>query len=117
MDKLLKLEELLLLALAIYLFSLLGFAWWWFPLLLLAPDLSMAGYLAGPAAGAWTYNLFHHRALAVAAYLAGALAGLAPLMLAGTVLLGHISMDRMLGYGLKYTDDFKNTHLGRIGAR
>jgi hypothetical protein len=30
-------------------------------------------------------------------------------------LLGHSSFDRVLGYGLKYDDDFKHTHLGWIG--
>jgi hypothetical protein len=37
------------------------------------------------------------------------------LMLAGTILLGHSSLDRVFGYGLKYPDAFQNTHLGRIG--
>jgi hypothetical protein len=27
----------------------------------------------------------------------------------------HIGMDRALGYGLKYRDSFKHTHLGMIG--
>lgn len=116
MDKLIRLEELFILGLSVYLFSLLDYAWWWYPLLLLAPDVSMAGYLGGPAYGAVFYNLFHHRALAVAAYLAGSLLGIGLLTLAGVILLGHISMDRMLGYGLKHTDDFRRTHLGWIGA-
>ena len=35
-------------------------------------------------------------------------------MLAGIILFGHSSFDRILGYGLKYTDSFKNTHLGSL---
>jgi hypothetical protein len=27
----------------------------------------------------------------------------------------HIGIDRMLGYGLKYAEGFRFTHLGRIG--
>lgn len=46
-------------ALSIYWFSLTNFAWWWFPLLILAPDIGMLGYAAGPKAGAWTYNFKH----------------------------------------------------------
>ena len=40
-----------------------GWAWWVWILLLLAPDLSMAGYLAGPRIGAQVYNLIHLYAL------------------------------------------------------
>jgi hypothetical protein len=47
---LLKLEELLLAALSVWLFSLAGLAWW-FPALFLAPDLSIVGYAAGPRVG------------------------------------------------------------------
>ena len=36
------------------------------------------------------------------------------LMLVGIILFGHSCMDRMLGFGLKYPDSFKNTHLGAI---
>ena len=31
------------------------------------------------------------------------------------VLLGHVGMDRALGYGLKRPTGFGDTHLGRIG--
>jgi len=115
MKNLIKLEELALFLLAIYLFTLLDFAWWWFPLLLLAPDLSMLGYLAGPAAGAWTYNVVHHKAVAIVVYVAGAWLAAPVLQLAGVIMLGHSSLDRVFGYGLKYADAFSHTHLGRIG--
>lgn len=115
MKNLLRLEELGLALLAIYLFSLLDFAWWWFAVLLFAPDLSMIGYVAGPRVGAWTYNLVHHKGIAVILYLAGTLVGVAGLQLAGLVMLAHSSLDRVLGYGLKYPDAFTNTHLGKIG--
>ena len=36
-------------------------------------------------------------------------------MLGGLILFGHSSMDRILGYGLKYPDSFEHTHLGMIG--
>ena len=39
------------------------------------------------------------------------------LMFAGTILLGHSSLDRVFGYGLKYPDSFKATHLGMIGRK
>lgn len=115
MKNLLKLEEFLLFALALFLFSKLDYGWGWYALLFFSPDLSMVGYLVNPRFGAWTYNLIHHKGLAVAFYILGDLLAISWLMFAATILLGHSSLDRVLGYGLKYPDSFQNTHLGRIG--
>ncbi len=115
MKNLLKLEELATLAFALFLFSQLDYGWGWFALLFLAPDLSMVGYLANPRLGAWTYNGVHHKGVALALYLLGHILAIPALMFAGTILLGHSSFDRILGYGLKHEDAFQNTHLGRIG--
>lgn len=115
MQNLLRIEELALAALAVFLFRGLGYAWWWMAVLILAPDVSMIGYAAGPRVGAFVYNLVHHKATAVAAYIAGYFAEIPALQLAGVVLLAHSSADRVLGYGLKYSDSFKHTHLGTIG--
>ena len=117
MKNLLRVEELALAVLALFLFRGLGYAWWWMAVLFLVPDASMAGYAAGPKVGAFTYNIVHHKATAVAAYIAGYFAKVPALQLAGAVLLAHSSADRVLGYGLKLTDSFKHTHLGTIGRR
>jgi hypothetical protein len=115
MKRLIMLEELLLAALSFYLFLALDYAWWWFFLLLLTPDLGMLGYLLGPKVGAWTYNITHHKGVAVALFLLGGTLGVQWLQLVGLIVLGHSSLDRVFGYGLKYTDAFQHTHLGRIG--
>jgi hypothetical protein len=115
MKYLVKLEELALFGLALSLFSQLDYGWGAYALLFLAPDLSMIGYLVNPRLGAWTYNLFHHKGLAVAIYILGFVFSVPWLMFAGTLLLGHSSLDRVFGYGLKYEDTFQNTHLGRVG--
>jgi hypothetical protein len=115
MKNLLKLEELLLLGLSVFLFKGLDYAWWWYVLLFLTPDLSMIGYLLNPRFGSWTYNLVHHKGIAVALYVLGSLLKIPILQFAGTLLLGHSSFDRVFGYGLKYSDSFHNTHLGIIG--
>ncbi|MGM0559280.1 MAG: DUF4260 domain-containing protein [Myxococcota bacterium] len=114
MKKLIGLEELAIFAACIVAFTTLDFAWWWFPALLLVPDVAMAGYLFGPRAGAVAYNIAHHRALALAVGVVGVLLAAPGLQLAGVVMFAHISMDRMLGYGLKTTRGFKHTHLGPI---
>jgi hypothetical protein len=115
MKTLLKLEELAQLLLAVVVFAHLPFAWWVLPATFLLPDLSMLGYLAGPRVGAISYNIAHHKALAIAVGVAGWALGLPVLLLAGTILLFHSAFDRLLGYGLKYATGFQDTHLGRVG--
>jgi hypothetical protein len=116
MKSIIKLEEAGMLLLSIFLFyTQLHYSGWVFWALFLLPDISMAGYVFGSRAGAVTYNLIHHKAIAVLLYIAGLWSSSEALQLAGLVLFGHSSFDRMLGYGLKYPDHFSNTHLGRIG--
>lgn len=115
MKKLLVLEELFLVLLAVFLFRNFGYDWWWFAIFFFAPDISMVGYLAGARLGAITYNTFHHKALAIGVYLAGVLLASSFLQFAGLILLAHSSFDRIFGYGLKYPDSFQHTHLGMIG--
>ncbi len=116
MKNLLKLENLGEFLLGIFVFSYLDFSWWYFPALLLLPDLSMIGYLMGPSFGAVVYNFFHHKALGILIGITGFYMADQTLMLAGVILFAHAAMDRIFGYGLKYPDDFKHTHLGKIGA-
>ena len=115
MKNLIRFEEFLMLAFALLLFSGLDYSWWLFALLFFAPDLSMLGYLINPRLGAWTYNLIHHKGLAVTLYALGYLLTVPWLMFAGTLLFAHSSFDRIFGYGLKHEDSFQHTHLGMIG--
>ncbi len=114
MKKVLQLEELGMFLLSIYLFSRLPFAWWWYPALILVPDVSMVGYAFGNKAGAISYNVVHHKALAIAVYIAGIQFQSEWLQLTGLILFGHSSMDRLMGYGLKTFKGFKSTHLGEL---
>tara|TARA_R110001592_G_scaffold62669_12_gene191693 strand:+ start:3091 stop:3450 length:360 start_codon:yes stop_codon:yes gene_type:complete len=115
MKNVLKLEEVALMGLGIFMFGLLGYQWWWLPVLILTPDISMLGYLLGSKIGALSYNIVHHRAVAIALYFIGAYFMLPIVELIGTILFIHIAMDRIFGYGLKYDKGFKFTHLGEIG--
>ena len=114
MKSILKLEELLQFALGIYLFSTLSYAWWWFLVLILLPDIGMLGYLVNTKTGALTYNVFHHKGLAILIFLAGVYFEIEVMQLIGTILFSHAALDRVFGYGLKYADNFKNTHLGHL---
>ncbi len=114
MKNLIKLEEAAMFGLSIYLFSLLGLPWWWFPLLILVPDIGMIGYVVNSKVGAITYNLTHHRLVAIVVLLVGFYHGSVWVEMAGIVLFGHAAMDRVFGYGLKFSDSFHHTHLGWI---
>lgn len=115
MNTLLKLEEFATFVLGIYLFSLLGFDWWIMAVLFFTPDLGMLGYLFGKKTGGITYNIFHHKGVAVGLYLLGVFQNEPWVQLIGTVIYAHAAFDRMFNYGLKYQKGFKYTHLGRIG--
>tara|TARA_Y100001963_G_C6551528_1_gene340062 strand:- start:219 stop:563 length:345 start_codon:yes stop_codon:yes gene_type:complete len=114
MKSVLKLEELLQFALGIYLFSTLSYTWWWFLVLILLPDICMLDYLVNTKTGALTYNVFHHKGLAILFFLAGIYFEIEVMQLIGIILFSHAALDRIFGYGLKYADNFKNTHLGHL---
>jgi hypothetical protein len=117
MNNVIRLEEFCMFAFSIFLFSQLHFPWWWFPVLILVPDISMIGYALNNRTGAICYDIVHHKGIALAVYLMGFYLHLEGLQLAGVILFGHSSMDRMMGYGLKYFEGFSFTHLGTIGKK
>jgi hypothetical protein len=111
---LLRLEGFVLLAVSVALFFHLGGALGRFLLLLLVPDVTMAGYAFNVRLGAVVYNAGHTLALPLA--LGGAALftnhpEYVPFVLIWTA---HIGMDRMLGYGLKYPTYFADTHIQRL---
>ena len=133
---LLRLEGLALFAASIAgYFALGGSAGWFFGLFFL-PDVGLLPYLTShrikersevtvgrhllPFAGvgthvigAFTYNLTHTTALALALGALGFALGSSPAMLGALIWLAHIGFDRALGYGLKHPDSFKDTHIQR----
>jgi hypothetical protein len=113
----LRLEGLAALVAGIVIYLRLGADLIWLVPALLAVDISVAGYLRGPRVGALTYNLFHNWATGLVVLGAGLAASLPIVALVGSVLIAHVGMDRAVGYGLKLTTGFVDTHLGRIGKR
>lgn len=77
----------------------------------------MLGYLKGPHAGAISYNVVHNWATAGLVLALGVALAVPGVVLAGLILVAHVGMDRLMGYGLKYPTSFQDTHLGRIGKR
>ena len=118
-DVLLRTEALVVLCASLAAYSaLLGGSWWLFAALILAPDLSLLGYAIPnqKALAAAIYNAVHSYVL--------------PLLLAllawrrrshldadlATIWIAHIAFDRLLGFGLKYRNAFKPTHIQRAGV-
>ena len=114
MKILVKLEELAQVLFSIYLFSLLSFTWWVYPVFFFAPDLSMIGMLLNKRIGTLIYNIIHHKGLALVAYILGGLLGVPLLSLIGVLLFGHSSFDRVLGFGLLDTDSSGYASFGSI---
>lgn len=114
MKHLLQAEAIVPFILSVVLLNLLPvhFAWWAWILLFLAPDMGMIGYVINNKVGAFVYNLFHHQLVAVIVWGIGLLLQQPFVEMAGLILLGHSSLDRLLGYGLKRSEGFKFTHLG-----
>ena len=113
---LLRLEGMAVLATCVVAYRVLGGSWLLFAVLFLVPDLSMVGYLSGPRAGAAIYNVVH--SYVTPALLAGLMAlsilpANWPLCL---IWVSHIGFDRGVGYGLKFTSAFRDTHLGMLNA-
>lgn len=90
------------------------YPWWLLVVLVLAPDLSMVGYLAGPRAGASTYDAAHTYVIPIIVGTIGVVADTEIAVQVGLIWLVHIGVDRAMGYGLKYPTSFKDTHLQRV---
>lgn len=114
---LLKLEELLIFVASVVFFALLtDLSWWFFALLFFVPDISIAAYLINTRIGSVIYNLFHHKGLMIILSFLGYYLSEPILMATGLIFLGHSSFDRLFGYGLKFPDNFKHTHLGKLAS-
>ena len=108
---LLRLEGLCVLLAAAALYVQLGHSGWLFAGALLAPDLVLMGYLAGPRLGALAYNAGHTYIAPLGLGVVGFVLA-EPLGVALALIWGaHIGMDRALGYGLKRPTGFHDTHL------
>ncbi|HEX9804829.1 MAG TPA: DUF4260 domain-containing protein [Candidatus Dojkabacteria bacterium] len=114
MKLLLKLENIGLLLISLLLFDQMDYSWWAYILFFFAPDISAIGYLVNEKIGAYSYNLLHNIATAGILIVLGYIIDLRIIEFAGIIILGHIGLDRVLGFGLKYKGGFKKTHLSKL---
>lgn len=114
MKNILKIEQLLILILAIYIYANFQFSWFLFAVLFFSPDLMMLGYLINNKFGAVCYNIVHTYIFSVGLLLVGLMLDNDLLLKLGLIFSAHIAFDRTLGYGLKTYKGFKSTHLGEL---
>lgn len=107
----LRVEGLAVFAAATAGYVALGGPWWLYVGLVLAPDLFMLGYLAGPETGATVYNLGHVYAWPLLLGGVGLWRGVDLAVLVALVWIAHVGVDRAFGYGLKRPTGFGDTHL------
>ena len=94
---LLHLEGAFVLLASIYFYSQGSYSWILFFILLLAPDISMVGYLVNNKVGALTYNMFHTYIVPIILVLIGVFFLQKTLIALSIIWFAHIGMDRMLG--------------------
>src|SRR5438034_10046966 len=96
--KIIRIEGLIVFLGALYFYRVLNASWLLFVILLLAPDLSMVGYLKDKQTGALTYNLVHNFALAALLIGIGLFTSNKLLTSLGVILIAHIrSEERRVG--------------------
>lgn len=86
--------------------------WVLFACLFFVPDLSLLLYARGPStAASVVYNVMH-------SYVLPAVLGILAVLIRSPLLggismvwIGHIALDRTLGFGLKYATSFQFTHI------
>jgi uncharacterized protein DUF4260 len=111
---LLRLEGLAVLVGAVIIYFHADYGWILFVALILAPDLSLAGFALGPRVGALAYDALHTEVFPVALGAIGILADAESATKIALIWLAHIGVDRLAGYGLKYPSEVKKTHLQRV---
>jgi hypothetical protein len=115
MKNILKFEYLLLAIAVAIVYLSQGFSWYWLVVLFVLFDISLAGYLLDNKIGAVTYNLVHSVIGPVLLMMAYILFDNKTLLFIDLLWFFHIAVDRTLGYGLKHSEGFHHTHLGKVG--
>lgn len=112
--KILHLEYGIAFILTLVFYFHLDFSIWLFLVLLFLPDVTMIGYLVNPFYGSIIYNIGHNLLFPLVLVGLAIFLNSEPLVMFALIWLAHIFLDRFLGYGLKYKEAFKATHMQKI---
>jgi hypothetical protein len=110
----LRLEGFALLIAALILYAHLRFNGWVLLLLFFSLDVFMVGYLRNTRIGSLVYNMGHTEVAPIILALIGLALEQPVAVQFALIWLGHIGLDRLMGYGLKYPTVFQDTHLQRV---
>jgi hypothetical protein len=110
----LRIEDAAVFVCSLLAYAQMDLAWLMFAVLFLLPDVFMLGYVVNQRVGAVIYNVGHFYLSPLLLAAAGWFVAKPALYPLAIIWAAHISFDRMIGYGLKYAEGFKSTHLGRI---
>ncbi|WP_281202757.1 DUF4260 domain-containing protein [Cytobacillus kochii] len=109
-----KWEYILLLLLTVVAYITWEFSILAFVIFLFLPDVFMFGYLLNNKVGTILYNIGHTFIFPLLILGIYFVIKEPILLMVSLIWSAHISMDRALGYGLKYEEGFKVTHLQKI---
>ncbi|MBI5273650.1 MAG: DUF4260 domain-containing protein [Chlamydiales bacterium] len=107
----LRLEGLALFLASLYLFHYLHGSWLLFIILFFVADIGLLGYFLGVTIGTISYNLTHTEVFPIILATLGLMLHIPLLLFIGIIWFSHINFDRLLGLGLKHSDNWKHTHL------
>lgn len=110
----LKLEALALAALMIVLTYVSSVPLWVLLATFLIFDIGMIGYIKNSKFGALTYNFTHDLTIPTLLIACGLFFNSEVIAVIGYCWTFHIAVDRAMGYGLKHTHSFHETHLGSL---
>ena len=111
---LLHLEGLIVLLGSVYFYASIDGSWWLFFLCLFLPDLFMLAYVFNDGIGALIYNIGHTYVIPLILLILSVSLKQDLLLALSLIWIAHIGMDRTVGYGLKYSTQFKDTHLQKV---
>ena len=110
----LRLEGLIVFAATVALYGQVSGQWVLFLVLFLAPDLAFIGVMLNKELGRHIYNTVHTYSLAIGLAALAYFANWETVLAIALIWTAHIALDRLVGYGLKYSIDGKVTHLQRV---
>ena len=113
-NKIVRIENGIGFVASFYMYLYLNFPIWLFFVLLLAPDITMIGYAINKKIGAIIYNFGHSLISPLLFAFSYFYFSKDYLLIISIIWLAHIFMDRSLGFGLKYEDSFKKTHIQKL---
>lgn len=112
-----RVESAVIFFTSIFFYVYLDFSLLLFALLLFVFDVFIIGYIFNAKIGAFIYNLGHSKIIPPILLALGYATDIRLLISLSLIWFAHIGLDRGLGYGLKLTSSFKDTHLGIINKK